>query len=358
MRFVSPTKPSLSFSLHDAVFGTEGNRGVLFFPKDVPVLPIPVINNLSEMTIPEIGYIVMGALLGKEIPLGVVKNVVNDTLNFELPVNEVDNNIFEVDFSKGPTGSKYDFSALPFSRILNYCSKGFSPQHKLNIIAPGIYGNGVALAKALSPFSNINLLVLYPYTDRNNPNRLLSLFNGSGIEAILVKNSLADVYKVMDQLFDRTFNDGTEIVKGDISNIAFLLPLTVPLFAIFSQIKRKHKEIKSLKLVASTLTFDLYLAAQIAKQMGLPVECILSDFDSENNISTEHLSRMSLLMPNSNGEITFVNHKTALGLATKTAPVVDITSAGHIKFKYPQTLSTKKPKIHTNINSLLRLLNS
>lgn len=357
MHFVSPANISSTGSLHEAVFGTQGTRGILYIPEDIPVLPFPVINNLCEMTIAEIGYVVMGALLGKEIPLSVIKNVVNETLNFELPVTQISNNIYEAHFSKGPTGSKYDFSALPFSRILNYCSKGFSSQHKLNIIAPGIYGNGVALAKALSPLSNINLVVLYPYVDRDNLTRLFSLFNDPGIEAVLVKNSLTDVYKVMDQVFARPFPTDMEIVKGDISNVAFLLPLTVPAFAIFAQLKRLDKDIKSFKLVASSLSFDLYLAARIAKEMGLPVECILTDADSTEKLTPEQIARMEIFLPQTNNGLTFTKHRTALESATKTSPVVDVTSSGHIQFAHPHSDSARKPKIFTNINSLLRLLN-
>lgn len=358
MHYITPCNTSDKFTLHEAVFGSGGRKGVLFLPTDIPSLPRSIINNLPEMNLPEIGYVVLAALLGKDIPLNVIKSVVNESLTFELPLESKTNNVYVADFSHGPTGSKYDFSALPFSLLLKHCRRGYSPNHKLNILAPGIFGNGMALTKALMPFESINLFVIYPNSERNKAERLLGMTHDDGIETILAGENWETVYDVLQHFFNDSLADNLEVVRGDISNMAFLLPLVVPVFAIFANLKRLNRNIQGFKLITSARTFDLYIAATIAKRMGLPVECVLTDADGNNAFSTPHHSFMQQFLPDKSIDSLIVDYNNAIASATPAKPVVNITDAGHMKQSDKKPASAKKPKIYTNLNSLYRLIES
>ncbi len=358
MHYITPCNTSAKFSLHEAVFGPGGHKGVLFLPTDIPQLPRSVINNLSEMNLSEIGYVVMAAILGKDIPLNVIKSVVNKSLNFDLPLETSAKNIYIADFSHGPTGSKYDFSALPFSLLLKHCHRNYTPDHKLNILAPGIFGNGLALLKALMPLDSKKLLVFYPASEREKADRLLASAHTEGLEVILVGNNWEDVYATLQRLFNDNQADRLEVVRGDISNMAFLIPLVVPIFAIYAALKRIDRNIQEFKLITSARTFDLYVAATIARRMGLPVDCILTDADGPEAFSLPHQSFMQQFLPDVSIDSLITDHIKAIASATPVAPVVNITDAGNTKTNGIKNNSAKRPKTYTNPASIYRLIES
>lgn len=358
MHYITPCNTSAKFTLHEAVFGTGGLKGVLFMPTDLPVFPRSILNNLSEMNLSEIGYLVLAALLGKDIPPSVIKSVVNESLTFELPLKNKAENFFVVDFSHGPTGSRYDFSALPFSLLLKYCQRGYSPRHKLNILAPGIFGNGFALTRALMPLESINLFVFYPESDRKEAETLLHTFHDNGLETVLAGQNWEDVYSVLQDFFTNPQADKLEVVIGDITNIAFLLPLVVPVFAIFAQLKRFNRNINSFKLLTSARTFGLYIAARIANKMGLPVDCILTDADGKKAFSSPHHNFMQRFLPDESLENLIIPFNQAVESATADSPVVSIIDEENIKSSAKKNVSSKKPKTYNSLSSLFRLIES
>lgn len=56
--------------------------GGLYMPERIPVIPRAFFNNISEMSIGDIAYVVATTMLGDDIDAAELKDIVFDTLHF------------------------------------------------------------------------------------------------------------------------------------------------------------------------------------------------------------------------------------------------------------------------------------
>ena len=70
MQYYSTNHQSPDVSLQEAVtHGLAPDRG-LYMPERIPVIPKAFFNNISEMSLPDIAYVVANTLFGEDIRFG------------------------------------------------------------------------------------------------------------------------------------------------------------------------------------------------------------------------------------------------------------------------------------------------
>ena len=89
MRFIS-TKSSISpVSLAEAVNCCVAPDGGLYMPETIPSIPRALFNNIGEMKLQDIAYVVATAFFGSEVPASVLKNIVDESFAFDAPLVKV-----------------------------------------------------------------------------------------------------------------------------------------------------------------------------------------------------------------------------------------------------------------------------
>ena len=89
-------------SLQEAVVkGLAADRG-LFMPMTIKPLPQEFYDTIDTLSFQEIAYRVADAFFGEDIPADTLKQIVYDTLSFDVPLVKVADNIYSLELFHGP----------------------------------------------------------------------------------------------------------------------------------------------------------------------------------------------------------------------------------------------------------------
>ena len=120
MKYYSTNKQAPVASLQEAVVkGLAADKG-LFMPMSIKPLPQDFYDTIDSLSFQEIAYRVADAFFGEDIPADTLKQIVYDTLSFDVPLVKVADNIYSLELFHGPTLAFKDvggrFMALPVIR--------------------------------------------------------------------------------------------------------------------------------------------------------------------------------------------------------------------------------------------------
>ena len=103
MKYYSTNHQAPDASLEEAVVkGLASDKG-LYMPQAIKPLPQEFYDTIENLSFQEIAYRVADAFFGEDVPADVLKQIVYDTLNFDVPVVKVKDNIYSLELFHGPT---------------------------------------------------------------------------------------------------------------------------------------------------------------------------------------------------------------------------------------------------------------
>src|ERR1700741_2953219 len=97
------TNKNQGVSLSYAVLKGLADDGGLYMPESILQLEQSFIENLHTYSLPEIGFIVAKTLIGNEVPDNILKPLVEEALNFPIPLVKVTEGIYSLELFHGPT---------------------------------------------------------------------------------------------------------------------------------------------------------------------------------------------------------------------------------------------------------------
>ena len=161
MKYYSTNKQSQSVSLQEAVVkGLASDRG-LFMPEAIKALPSSFYDHIEDLSFQEIAYRVADAFFGEDIPADTLKDIVYDTLNFDVPLVKVDENIYSLELFHGPTLAFKDVGGRFMARLLSYFIRK-EGQKDVNVLVATSGDTGSAVANGFLGVEGIHVYVLYP----------------------------------------------------------------------------------------------------------------------------------------------------------------------------------------------------
>ena len=120
MKYYSTNLKAADATLEEAVVkGLASDRG-LFMPREIKPLPQEFYDHIEELSFQEIAYRVADAFFGEDIPADTLKQIVYDTLSFDVPLVKVTDNIYSLELFHGPTLAFKDVGARFMARLLGY----------------------------------------------------------------------------------------------------------------------------------------------------------------------------------------------------------------------------------------------
>ena len=123
MKYYSTNKEAPIATLEEAVVkGLAPDKG-LYMPENINKLPKTFFDNIQDMSFQEIAFEVAKAFFGDDVETNALKDIVYDTLSFDVPAIKVENNIYSLELFHGPTLAFKDVGARFMARLLQYFIK-------------------------------------------------------------------------------------------------------------------------------------------------------------------------------------------------------------------------------------------
>jgi threonine synthase len=284
MIFYSTNNSNIRLSFKDAVLqGIASDKG-LFYPSYIPTLPQEFFDNIENLSLQEIAFEVAKQFIGDEMPNNILKNIVNESLNFPIPAIKVTDNIYSLELFHGPTCAFKDVGARFMARCFNYF---LNEGEKQTILVATSGDTGSAVANGFLGIDNINVIVLYPKGKVSDIQESQFTTLGKNITAIKIDGSFDDCQAMVKEAFlDHDLTDHINLSSANSINIARLLPQSFYYFYAYAQLKKLGKP---LNICVPSGNFGNLTGALFAKKMGLPINNFIAALNS-NRVFLDYLN--------------------------------------------------------------------
>lgn len=266
MRLYSTKNPSSDFSLKDAIFKGLPDDGGLFMPYEIPKLPDAFFENIHNLTLQEIAFEVSKNMLQGAVADDALRKIVEEAINFEVPLVSLDNNMYSLELFQGPTFAFKDFGARFMSRLMAHFID--DQQGKVNILVATSGDTGSAVAHGFLGVKGIHVTILYPSGKVSDMQEKQFTTLGKNITALEVDGTFDDCQRMVKQAFgDKELNNAMKLTSANSINIARLIPQSFYYFYAYSRLDKS----KPLVFSVPSGNFGNLLGGLLAKKMGLPV---------------------------------------------------------------------------------------
>ncbi len=265
--FYSTNLKSPSLPFNEALLKGQAPDKGLYMPKIIPQVSKEEIASMSTMEYHEIANLIIGKFLKGVIPDNILKELVKDAYNYDVPLEHVYDRKYVMRLDQGPTASFKDFAGRMMGRLMNlYLS---TMDKELLILTATSGDTGSAIANAFYGFENIKVLVLFPTNEVTPRQRKQMTTLGKNIKIVGLDAKFDDCQALVKEAFSDPELDYLNLSSANSINIGRLIPQIVYYFWAYSQLMNSSDE----KIVFSVPSgnFGDMMGGMLAVKMGLPV---------------------------------------------------------------------------------------
>lgn len=278
MQYYSTNGKASLASLEKAVVkGLAEDKG-LYMPERIKPLSKDFFDNIQDMSLQEIAYQVADCFFGEDVDAESLRRIVYDTLAFDIPLKEVEENIYSLELFHGPTLAFKDVGARFMARLLQYFLRK-EGKETVNVLVATSGDTGSAVANGFLGVEGIRVYVLYPKGKVSPIQECQFTTLGKNITAIEVDGVFDDCQALVKNAFmDDELNARMRLTSANSINVARFLPQSFYYFYAYAQLKKQGLADKVVCCVPSG-NFGNICSALFGKRMGLPI----SRFIAANN---------------------------------------------------------------------------
>lgn len=271
MRYYSTNKQTPLVSLQEAVVkGLAADKG-LFMPEVIPTLPAAFFETIDQLSFQEMAYRVADAFFGADVPADILRQMVHETLSFEVPLVQVDDKKYALELFHGPTLAFKDVGGRFMARLLAYFIKEHG-QKDVHVLVATSGDTGSAVANGFLGVDGIKVHVLYPKGKVSEIQEKQFTTLGQNITALEVSGTFDDCQALVKAAFmDRELNERLFLTSANSINVARFLPQAFYYFQAYAELKRQGRAANLVVCVPSG-NFGNLTAGLVAKRMGLPIK--------------------------------------------------------------------------------------
>ena len=268
MNYYSTNGKAPIASLEKAVVkGLAEDRG-LYMPERIKTLSQEFFDHIEQLSFQEIACHVADAFFGEDVPADMLKQIVCDTLSFDVPVVPVKENIYSLELFHGPTLAFKDVGARFMARLLHYFNGG----ETVNVLVATSGDTGSAVANGFLGVEGIHVYVLYPKGKVSPIQEYQFTTLGQNITALEVDGVFDDCQTLVKNAFmDEELNQHMKLTSANSINVARFLPQSFYYFYAYSQMKQRGLA-DNLVVCVPSGNFGNICSALIGKRMGLPIK--------------------------------------------------------------------------------------
>lgn len=287
MRFYSTNKQCSDASLKEAVMTGLAPDGGLYMPVHIPVIPRAFFNNISEMTIANIAYVVANTMLGEDIDSAWLNSIVTDTFSFDIPLKRVEDNIYCLELFHGPTLAFKDVGARFLARIISHFAA--EVVDNVNVLVATSGDSGGAVANGFLNVHGVNVFILYPENGLTEMQKAQFAHLGGNIHPIAVRGTFDNCQHLVKNAFnDNELRNRMRLTSANTINICRLLPQMFYYFYGVAQLPELAKRIDNVVISVPCGNLGNLTAGLLAHRMGLPVKRFVAANNS-NDVFAKYL---------------------------------------------------------------------
>ncbi|SHE61798.1 threonine synthase [Chryseobacterium takakiae] len=268
----------------------QGKEKGLFFPEFIPQFDKDFIENLYQYSDEEIAFQCMKDFVGDTISSDVLKQIVSETIHFEIPLKRINEQMYSLELFHGPTLAFKDVGAKFMSRCLSYFMS--NENKKVTVLAATSGDTGGAVAHGFYKTKNINVVILYPKNRVSEVQEKQLTALGENISALEVDSSFDDCQRLVKQAFsDDEISSTLFLTSANSINVARWLPQQIYYFLALKQWKKLEKE--NPVICVPSGNFGNICAGILAHFRGLPAEHFIAACN-ENDVVPQYLRTQKL----------------------------------------------------------------
>lgn len=287
MKYYSTNKQAPDATLEEAVVkGLAADKG-LFMPREIKPLPSSFYDEIENLSFQEMAYRVADAFFGEDVLADTLKQIVYNTLSFDVPAVKVKENIYSLELFHGPTLAFKDVGGRFMARLLSYFIRKEGKQ-QVNVLVATSGDTGSAVANGFLGVKGIHVYVLYPKGKVSEIQEKQFTTLGQNITAIEVDGTFDDCQALVKNAFmDKELNAHMQLTSANSINVARFLPQAFYYFYAYAQLKKLGKA-DNLVVCVPSGNFGNITAGLFGKRMGLPVRRFIAA-NNRNDIFYQYL---------------------------------------------------------------------
>ncbi len=267
MKYYSLNKTSPVVDFKEATIAGQAPDKGLYFPEFIPQVSKELIGYIEQYSNEEIAYEVIRPYVGDTIPEADLKRIAAESINFDIPLVQVSENIYSLELFHGPTLAFKDVGARFMSRCLGYFAK--DKKEKITVLVATSGDTGGAVANGFYDVEGINVVILYPSGKVSSVQEKQLTTLGKNIYALEVNGTFDDCQQLVKQAFtDKELKQQLFLTSANSINVARWLPQQFYYFLLWKQWKDKSNP--PVVSVPSG-NFGNICAGILAQQSGLPI---------------------------------------------------------------------------------------
>lgn len=277
MNYYSTNRQSPHVNLREAVVKSLAPDSGLYMPERIPVMPPSYFNRIENKSFQEISYDIALAFFGEDIDKEALRQIVYDTLSFDVPLHEVSRDIYSLELYYGPTLAFKDIGSRFMARLLSYFTQE-NGREQADILVATTGDTGGAVANGFLGVDGVHVHVLYPGGMVSDIQEKQFTTLGCNVTALEVDGTFDDCQRLVKTAFvDNELKGRLNLTSANSINVARFLPQIFYYFHACAQWKKMNPR-KKTELVFSIPSgnFGNITAASFARRMGLPVKRLIA----------------------------------------------------------------------------------
>jgi threonine synthase len=281
MQYYSTNLQTPPSSFQEAVIAGLAKDKGLFMPENIPVLPESFFQALPQMSLPQIAKEVARPFVGDEIIKEDLSLIVEEALNFDIPLVQLDENLHILELFHGPTAAFKDVGARFMSRVMAHFLGDIGKKVYVLVATSG--DTGSAVAQGFYKIPGIDVVILYPSGKVSKVQEMQFCTLGENITALEVDGTFDDCQRLVKTAFaDEQLREKLYLTSANSINIARLLPQSFYYFYAYAQLRRKSAE--PIVFSVPSGNYGNLTAGLFAWQMGLPVHRFIAASNANDTV--------------------------------------------------------------------------
>jgi len=280
MNYYSLNKQSPVVDFKEATINGQAPDKGLYFPSTIPSVSKDLIDNIESYDNAEIAFSVIHPYAGDVIPENELRRIVSETVNFNIPLVPVTENIFSLELFHGPTLAFKDIGARFMSRCLGYFVK--DNNKKVTVLVATSGDTGGAVANGFYGVEGVDVVILYPSGKVSTVQEQQLTTLGKNIRAIEVDGNFDDCQQLVKQAFtDKDIREKLFLTSANSINVARWLPQQFYYFFAWKQwADKKNPPV----IAVPSGNFGNICAGILAYISGLPVNHFIAACNANNTV--------------------------------------------------------------------------
>ncbi|MCR9264359.1 MAG: threonine synthase [Flavobacteriaceae bacterium] len=278
MKFYSLNDSQIKATFKEAVIaGIAPDKG-LYFPERITPLPTDFFEHIDELSHHEIAFRAIHQFVSDDIPDTILKEIIANTLDFDFPVVDIEENVGTLELFHGPTMAFKDVGARFMANCLGYFSQGETTEVTVLVATSG--DTGGAVANGFLGVDGVNVVILYPSGKVSDIQEKQLTTLGQNIVAMEVNGTFDDCQRMVKTAFlDAGITDHKKLTSANSINIARWLPQLFYFLFAYKEAKSKGNEIV---FSVPSGNFGNICAGMVAQKLGMPVKHFVASTNVNN----------------------------------------------------------------------------